>query len=157
MPRRNWSSYEKRLVACRNGWRCASCEHLLDAAYEVDHIVALENGGSDDILENGQPLCRRCHGEKTLYDNIARLKRVRCEARENVMTIDTVDALSSSERPTVAPHNADTTDGQRFPCIYREVRSENQRLPCIYREVPSVDPHVDNPFSEFEFKGWKCE
>lgn len=36
-------------------------------ATEVDHIVALINGG-DDTDENKQSICRDCHAEKTRQD-----------------------------------------------------------------------------------------
>lgn len=75
--RRKWSAYEKRLVACRQEWRCAHCALLLDAAYEIDHIVALENDGPDCFETNAHALCRRCHGEKTLRDNLVALQRRR--------------------------------------------------------------------------------
>lgn len=38
--------------------------------YEVDHILALENGGTDDDdVENFQLLCEVCHQEKTGDDH----------------------------------------------------------------------------------------
>jgi len=37
----------------------------------VDHIVALENGG-DNNMNNLQALCRNCHGKKTMGDNMKR-------------------------------------------------------------------------------------
>lgn len=60
----------KRMVAAANKWRCASCDVLLSAFMEIDHIIPLYKGGSD-TLDNAQPLCRECHGRKTAEDHIA--------------------------------------------------------------------------------------
>jgi len=38
----------KNKVAADNAWRCAHCHHLLNHVFEVDHIVALQNGGTND-------------------------------------------------------------------------------------------------------------
>lgn len=45
---------------------CAACERkgLVEAATIRDHIVPLQEGGSDDD-ENIQGLCERCHDAKT--------------------------------------------------------------------------------------------
>jgi 5-methylcytosine-specific restriction protein A len=39
----------------------------VEVAVEVDHIIALVNGG-EDTDENTQNLCRPCHDEKTRKD-----------------------------------------------------------------------------------------
>lgn len=75
MVRRSWSAYDKRLAGARQGWRCGHCRELLDAAFEVDHVLALADGGSDDLDSNAEALCRRCHGAKTLRESAARLAR----------------------------------------------------------------------------------
>lgn len=67
--RRNLSESKKKIVASNQHWRCLSCQNLLDATYEIDHIVPLFKNGSNDI-ENLQALCRNCHGKKTILDKI---------------------------------------------------------------------------------------
>ena len=42
---------------------------LLDATYEIDHIIPLYKGGNNEI-SNLEALCRNCHGNKTLLDKI---------------------------------------------------------------------------------------
>jgi len=37
-------------------------------AVELDHVIALSNGGSDDDPANWQGLCRECHDTKTRAD-----------------------------------------------------------------------------------------
>ena len=77
------SPYTKKLIASRQRWRCAVCNRLLDASYEIDHIIPLHraagaHGGSSSdstlqSLENSQALCRSpCHIEKTARENSAR-------------------------------------------------------------------------------------
>jgi hypothetical protein len=41
-----------------------SCLKCGENATEIDHILEVANGGTDDI-ENLQPLCRMCHQAKT--------------------------------------------------------------------------------------------
>ncbi len=64
--KRSVNGYTKKLVASSQGWKCASCFNLLPASFEIDHIVELCNGGSNEIT-NLQPLCNNCHGKKTFF------------------------------------------------------------------------------------------
>jgi hypothetical protein len=68
---RKVSDQLKKIVASQQRWNCKKCKNILDATYEVDHIIALEDGGNNDI-QNLQALCRNCHGKKTMEDNIKR-------------------------------------------------------------------------------------
>lgn len=68
---RKVSDQLKKIVASQQHWNCKKCKNILDATYEVDHIIALEDGGSNHI-QNLQALCRNCHGKKTMEDNIKR-------------------------------------------------------------------------------------
>ena len=68
---RKVSDQLKKIVASQQHWNCKKCKNILDATYEVDHIIALEDGGNNDI-HNLQALCRNCHGKKTMEDNIKR-------------------------------------------------------------------------------------
>jgi 5-methylcytosine-specific restriction endonuclease McrA len=68
---RKVSDQLKKIVASQQHWNCKKCKNILDATYEVDHILALEDGGNNDI-NNLQALCRNCHGKKTMEDNIKR-------------------------------------------------------------------------------------
>lgn len=57
---RGFSPSVKRRVRARRV--CASCGAR--GAHEVDHIVAVTEGGSDSI-SNAQLLCSACHNKKT--------------------------------------------------------------------------------------------
>ncbi len=65
--KRNVTTLEKKVVAANQKWKCMKCNQLLDATYEVDHIVPICKGG-DNGVKNLQALCRNCHGKKTIYD-----------------------------------------------------------------------------------------
>ncbi len=69
--RRNVSSVCKRIVAANQHWKCKHCNSLLPACYEVDHKLALCDGGTNEI-QNLVALCRQCHGHKTLQETWAR-------------------------------------------------------------------------------------
>jgi len=54
----------------KNLWRLRKgCQKQLPAWFEVDHVMKLEYGGSNDIT-NLVALCRDCHGKKTAYENL---------------------------------------------------------------------------------------
>jgi TolA-binding protein len=62
--RRRVSQALKKQVACDQDWKCHTCMQKLPSCYEVDHVRALWQGGSND-RENLRALCRNCHGNKT--------------------------------------------------------------------------------------------
>ena len=51
--------------------RLIQCHDCTDYATELHHIVAIEDGGTDD-MSNLMPLCRRCHKEYTSGQTIER-------------------------------------------------------------------------------------
>lgn len=60
----DWRAKRERILI-RDAFVCRSC-HRVVSGHEanVDHIVPLEDGGTDDDT-NLQTLCRSCHGRKT--------------------------------------------------------------------------------------------
>lgn len=61
------------------GAACAHCGRVITLReYELDHIVALHNGGVDEA-GNVQVLCKACHADKTDTD-LGRKTRVRIGA-----------------------------------------------------------------------------
>lgn len=42
---------------------------MLTASYEIDHIVRLDRGGTNEV-NNLIALCRECHGNKTILENM---------------------------------------------------------------------------------------
>ena len=59
----------KKQIASDQQWLCKSCKKLLDYTYEIDHVIPLFKGGSND-KHNLQALCRSCHGIKTHHENL---------------------------------------------------------------------------------------
>lgn len=67
--RRNVGALLKKKVAASQAWKCGSCGQMLDETYEVDHIVALDHGGTNDP-SNLRALCPHCHRKKTVDERI---------------------------------------------------------------------------------------
>ena len=67
--KRSVSETKKKYVASQQGWKCAHCQAVLDATFEVDHKVDLQYGGSNDV-SNLHALCRNCHGKKGMMSRI---------------------------------------------------------------------------------------
>lgn len=54
-------------IAWRQDWKCNECADTLHWTFEVDHIVALFDGGSNDYT-NLQALCVKCHKTKSMRE-----------------------------------------------------------------------------------------
>ena len=70
----NRSEPERRKIAQRQNWKCASDACKLVGkleAYDLDHIVPLWKGG-EDTEENLQALCPACHRMKTDMERLER-------------------------------------------------------------------------------------
>lgn len=66
----------RRHLGALQQWRCALCNALLDARYEVDHRQGLADGGSNS-LSNLQCLCANCHSRKTMWERLKREELVK--------------------------------------------------------------------------------
>ena len=67
--KRSVSETKKKWVASQQNWGCKHCSKQLNAWFEVDHVIKLEHGGSNNV-ENLVALCRECHGEKTAKERL---------------------------------------------------------------------------------------
>lgn len=74
--KRRLTDAQKRTVAAAYGWKCAVCNKPLPAAYQVDHIIPLWDGGEDEPWQC-QPLCPDDHAAKTQREAIERAQRKR--------------------------------------------------------------------------------
>lgn len=66
---RSVSQLLKKQIAARQQWKCGHCLSILDASYEVDHVLALYKGGTNEDT-NLVALCRNCHGKKTVNERL---------------------------------------------------------------------------------------
>ena len=72
----NRSEPERRKIAERQNWKCASktCELAGKLeAYDLDHIIPLWKGG-EDTEDNLQALCPACHRGKTDMERVERMQ-----------------------------------------------------------------------------------
>jgi hypothetical protein len=71
--RKKWSEVQKRIIAEKQKWKCPgiSCKRrkYLGIVWELDHIIALANGGLDEF-DNLQILCSHCHAVKTQSERV---------------------------------------------------------------------------------------
>jgi len=67
--KRSVSETKKKYVASQQGWKCAKCDNMLSASFEVDHKIDLQFGGSNHV-SNLAALCRNCHGDKTMQHKL---------------------------------------------------------------------------------------
>ena len=67
--KRSVSETKKKYVAASQDWSCKHCKKKLPAWFEIDHVIKLEYGGSNNI-NNLEALCRDCHGKKTALENL---------------------------------------------------------------------------------------
>lgn len=69
VTKRSVSETLKKVVAARQQWLCDKCLIILPPHFEVDHIVSLADGGSNEP-SNLRALCRECHGWKSVNDRL---------------------------------------------------------------------------------------
>jgi 5-methylcytosine-specific restriction endonuclease McrA len=67
--KRSVSETKKKFVASRQNWHCGNCNNILNHTFEIDHILSLNNGGSNHV-DNLVALCPACHREKTAMENM---------------------------------------------------------------------------------------
>lgn len=60
-------------VASRQEWKCKTCQNMLESTAQVDHVIPLRNGGTNDE-SNLQVLCVRCHAIKTQEEAVAKAR-----------------------------------------------------------------------------------
>jgi hypothetical protein len=102
--RRTWGVSEQKIVAARQGWKCALCPVMLPASFELDHATPLWAGGLNCHETNAQALCNSCHAAKSQRENIARQKQLR-EARvaaiEQARRDSPLEEIQERKKPTV--------------------------------------------------------
>jgi hypothetical protein len=67
--KRSVSESKKKFVASGQDWCCYNCKEKLKATFEVDHIVPLFKGGTNQI-DTLRALCLECHRLHTISDKL---------------------------------------------------------------------------------------
>ena len=76
----NWSAKQRKRFAEDHDCKCTSCKCYFRQntyskgiyyVFEIDHILALQFGGSDTFV-NLQPLCPSCHRDKSQHEAIVK-------------------------------------------------------------------------------------
>ena len=60
---------QSKQIAAKQGFKCAACGRMLDATWEIDHILPLRAGG-DNNESNLRALHRSCHQQITSRQNM---------------------------------------------------------------------------------------
>ena len=142
--KRTWGPREAKIVAARQNWCCAHCQKLLPSTFELDHVVALHLGGSNDFETNSAALCNGCHAIKTQKEMIA-LMKVRTEAKR-VADEERLRAIENARLEDPIPEVA-----QRSPIV----KKPRKRHPS---PAPGDDDFSDallsdNPFLRYSYTG----
>lgn len=70
IPKRSLSRSMRVEIAYRQDYACRRCKLFpIPPNFEVDHIIELQDGGQD-VADNLQALCPRCHKEKTRLNRL---------------------------------------------------------------------------------------
>ena len=75
MSKRNVTETMKKKVASGQKWNCKICANMLDECYEIDHIICIKDGGSNEET-NLQALCPNCHRKKTNNDMAKKKEKI---------------------------------------------------------------------------------
>jgi 5-methylcytosine-specific restriction protein A len=69
-PRKRLTDHQRAAIFLNFGGICHRCERKLRSgdSWQLDHIIALENGGKDEP-DNLAPCCDWCHKGKTAEDH----------------------------------------------------------------------------------------
>jgi len=88
--RRRINTQIRQMIATNQDNKCNDCNTTLTAYFQIDHMIGLQYGGTDEI-ENLQALCGDCHTKKSIIEN-----RVRNKIRDAIRTIITEEDTASS-------------------------------------------------------------
>jgi rubredoxin len=66
--KRSVSETKKKYVASNQNWICNDCKNKLTHTFEIDHVISLKMGGTNDV-SNLVALCPSCHRNKTAFEN----------------------------------------------------------------------------------------
>ena len=137
--------------------KCRICEESIKSKhYEIDHIKALKNGGTNDI-NNLQLLCKSCHKEKTLREKEdgSYIKIIETESSFNNQ-VNEIMSSELSERYAFIEHRESLDDNKQEIKINKKYSDEDfQRKEAILlRNDKPWYAEQEGDFLEF-FNYWK--
>ena len=163
------------IESCGN--KCAVCSLPCDA-FEIDHIIPLAGGGSNDC-SNLQILCNKCHKEKTIHENKsgAYKEKVNESSVFNKYVLDNI--INESEWKSwafieKAPHEASLLKGDFLTHKYDMVKCRKNiayhskyefpvysvmDIPTTFSGTVQCGMYYINSDKTFPFRGcgWYCE
>lgn len=95
MERRRCTPLQRMHLAYKQNYVCAMCETLLPPQFDLDHIIPLHKGGSNDWKTNLQCLCAQCHNKKSTEEVLALIDS---QQMYEIRTIHTERRLPTGER-----------------------------------------------------------
>ncbi len=110
-----FSEFQRKAICKKFNYKCATCsECIKDKKFEIDHIRALSNGGTNDN-DNLPPLCKTCHQEKTTNEQedgtYIRVKD--SESSFNLQMQSIMDSSLSQTHAFVEPINFDEVNNDK--------------------------------------------
>ena len=69
--RKKINKVTRQMIAEKQENRCGDCKLALSPYFELDHIIGLQFGGTDEE-SNLMALCRECHAKKSITENQCR-------------------------------------------------------------------------------------
>lgn len=97
--RKRYTDIFRRQVAASQQWKCANCQALLSAYFEIDHIEPLWRGGSNE-RHNLNALCSNCHSEKTCLE-AARIRDINSGQTEAAYDVIQTLELAKQIKPSL--------------------------------------------------------
>lgn len=103
--RKTFSRWERARLAAKQEWLCNFCSERLPEYYELDHMLPLQFGGSNQY-ENVQVLCNRCHHYKTEHLDAQVINR-RLKERGDLTRAD-VEEIQQEHLARMLCHDGDS-------------------------------------------------
>tara|TARA_B100000767_G_scaffold255496_1_gene261697 strand:- start:904 stop:1557 length:654 start_codon:yes stop_codon:yes gene_type:complete len=125
VPKRVLSRSIRVELAYRQKYLCNVCQVLMKPDWEVDHIIALEDGGLD-IATNLQCLCVPCHKEKTRLNRLRKsaLFSEEAEAKHKMFQKPVI----SSDDVTVRTEDSEGSDDETMTQVFSKYFSKSDNM-----------------------------
>ncbi len=134
MIRKKWSPFQKNQVAEKQDWKCNDCKNKLNASFDLDHIVALRNGGKDEI-DNLQALCANCHRMKSSIETSVYYEEKRFTKKRKRSHVPLKKRKVSSSFVGTGLEVRETVSKYFDPCSEFYIHVDKKIKPCSHLTV----------------------